>query len=230
MIQDLESLIFSYKFVKSETSLDDISNEVSLMGNIIGKFKFQRIQQHTDYQRILWLSDMNVKKVRKYLINVDHNLIKEFNEELKQEYPDNKWIQNHHNKDLWTINLLLLIKRKSKFLLYKIDDITGYNGYEMNRLDFDYRIVFQNIYTTGFNKTFSNKINCYCLKNILDNSNGNLFKNGDEYQYRIGDDGKYYVYVVEYKYYIFEEYSFGEYFIDHREMKINQILNITNIE
>ena len=72
-------------------------------------------------------------------------------DKLKNEYPDKKWIQNHHSKDTWINEMLLLIKRKSKSLLYKIDDITEYNEYERNRLDFDYRIVFQNIYTTGFN-------------------------------------------------------------------------------
>lgn len=233
IIFDLNSLIETYHYVSKLP--DNIKSEIDNMGNIIGKFKFEKIKNNPDYKKILYLSEIRIKKVRKPLLNSDFEQIKLFNQELKTEYPNKTWINNLHTKENWINEVLKLIKTKSKSLLFLIENISGYNHYEKNRLEFDWRIVIDdNDNHTGYyhhdfkedDPNWSDKIYCSCIKNIIGEWDDIIFKKGEKYFYRKKVDGQI---IVMYKFasYIFEGDSFYEYFlsIESRDRILSQILD-----
>ena len=237
MIPNLNSLIDIYRLLHSDDCLCNIKNESEKMGDLIGKFKFDKIKNHTDYLKINSLSIMKIKRVRKPLLDSDFEQIKIFNEELKIKYPNKSWINNLHRKENWINEVLILIRNESKSLIGQIEIIVGYDNYEKNRLNFDHRIVndftFENLYnfkdSKDDNKNWSEKIPCTCLKDIKDNSPiPNLFNKGQKYLYRRKIDGQICVYPYEFELsYLFENDSFYEYFSspDSRDRRLNQILN-----
>lgn len=233
IIFDLNSLIEIYHYVSNLP--DNIKSEIDNMGDIIGKFKFEKIKNHTDYQKILYLSEIGIKKVRKPLLNSDFEQIKIFNEELKIEHPNKTWINNLHTKENWINEVLKLIKTKSKSLLFLIENISGYNHYEKNRLEFDWRIVRSYDYYTGGNNyiqyykeddpNWSDKVICTCIKDISE-WDIILFKKGEKYFYRKKIDGQIIV-MSEFMPFILESNSFYEYFLsmESRDRILSQILD-----
>ena len=234
IIFDLDSLIHIYKWLMFDP-LVTIKSDLNIMLDLIGKLKFKNIQNHSDYNKIKWLSEMSIKKVRKPLLGIDFDSIKLFNETLKIEYPNKKWIQNIHTKEHWLCELLIIIKNKSRNLLYDIEHICGYNSYEKNRLEsnhfivkqgIDYNTYYFNSYDINVGVDFTDKNGCICIKDVLGDTGYFIFKSGERYQYRIKyNNSEIYVYEKEVSAYIFESDTFYEYFIspESRDRKLIEL-------
>ena len=232
MLFDIESLKSAYYFSLSNESLKDLCNELDNMEEKRPRFKMKLIKSNSDYIRVDYLMNMKVKKVRKNLINIEYDKIKEFNEILKLSRK-NKWIHYFHNKDNWINELLLIIKSNSVGLFNYIENYAGNDDYEMRRLESNYNIVKNVVFTSWYhsdsfdNKEWSSKLNCICKSELIEGSRI-IFKVGDAYEYRIKSDGVIIVYYYEFSSLIFEGDEFYHYFNspESRERNINSLLGL----
>ena len=237
-IKDLETLIDAYYFSTKNDSLNLLFTELDKMTEIPFK-KMELIKSHPDYQRNNYLSNIEIKKVRKVLLDIDMDLIKEFNEKLKPIY-NHKWIHFIHDKSNWLNQILKIIKNSSKGRYGSIENRAGYDNYEKRRLEFDYRIVSDgDLYSYNYtlpnydskddDPDWSEKISCICIKDVrLDNSNPlKIFTKGEKYSYRKKINGQINVYPNKWSF-IFEGESFYEYFLspDSRDRQIDIILGL----
>ena len=232
MLFDIESLKSAYYFSLSNESLKDLCYELDNMEEKRPRFKMELIKSNSDFIRVDYLMNMKVKKVRKNLLNIEYDKVKEFNEVLKLNYKS-RWIHFFHNKDTWINELLLIIKNNSSRLSTYIEDYAGNDDYERRRLQSNYNIVENKRYRGWYpsdnfdSKEWSNKVNCICKTELMEGSHI-IFKIGGVYQYRIKNDGVIIAYSDEFRSLVFEGDEFYHYFNSphSRERQINSLLGL----
>jgi hypothetical protein len=244
MLKDMESLKEAYELVSSEEGIRPLFDKLDGMGDMRPRDKMRNMWSDPLWVRLMGLSEMNIKLVRKGLSGVPYEEIREFNEGLKKVC-DDRYVQFFHTKEHWLKCFLDgMVKRKASDRIRDIEAKAGMDWVERSRTKADWRVRDASMGWIGRSYSgfrfvsedhcdvpgASAKMKCTCIRDFSPEHDGwEIYRKGERYDFREMPDGSKAVYTDPLKYsstemcYVFEDGSFEEHFQD-REAIIDMIL------
>lgn len=229
MINNFDDIIKAHNLLEDIRKTDEIIEIAKQFPDERPRKKIRwLLETNSNYQMIDFLSEMRVKVIRKKLLATPHDIVNDFNNQMKLKY-EIRFIKNFHNKDYWIVSFLQLLKKQACHKINNIKSEIGWNhGIEMSRNHIDERILHEfstrhpgDYGDTLWGSDYSERIRCKCRKELE-----GYFNQGEFYDFRKSLqylDCKY-VYFHQGLYLEFTEFSFDDYFVD-RDAILDEILS-----